>query len=75
MIQHGEQEQLVELKSRRELQSGNSGESKTASERADDQKCGHTDLPSHLPDTVDELDEDRRALGVGVVLITVTHPL
>lgn len=38
-------------------------------------KCVHTDLPSHLPDAVDELDEERRALGVGVVLITVTHPL
>lgn len=75
MIQHGEQEQLVELKSRGELQSGNGGESKMASKHADDQKRVHTDLPSHLPDAVDELDEERRALGVGVVLIAVTHPL
>lgn len=73
MVQHGEQEQLVVLKSRGELQSGNGGESKAASKR--DLKCVHTDLPSHLPDAVDELDEERRALGVGVVLITVAHPL
>lgn len=34
-----------------------------------------TDLSSHLPDTVDELDEEGRALRVSVVLVTVTHAL
>lgn len=34
-----------------------------------------TDLSSHLPNAVDELDEERRALRVGVVLIAITHPL
>lgn len=32
-------------------------------------------LSGHLPHAVDELDEERRALRVGVVLITVTHTL
>lgn len=34
-----------------------------------------TDLSSHLPDTVNELDKERRALWVSMVLITMTHAL
>jgi len=32
-------------------------------------------LSGHLPDAVDELDEERRALRVGVVLVSVTDAL
>lgn len=34
-----------------------------------------SDLSSHLPNTVYELNEERRALRVGVVLVTVTNTL
>lgn len=34
-----------------------------------------TDLASHLPNTINELDEERRALWVSMVFITVTHTL
>lgn len=32
-------------------------------------------LTCQLPDAVDELDENRRAVCIGVVFITMTYPL
>lgn len=75
VLQHGDQEQLVELKCRRELESVDRGERQPELWRFFFRMCGCTHLSRHLPDAVDELDEERRALKVGVVLIAVTDAL
>lgn len=88
MVQHRDEEQLVELKGRRELRRGGRSDSEMRVAKwlqpTIRQSQRHTlrphwaietDLSSHLPDAVDELDEEGRALGVGVVLVTVTHAL
>lgn len=73
VLQHGDQEQLVELKRRRELELGDrSGGWRS---RLGPLCAAAAHLSRHLPDAVNELDEERRALRVGVVLIAVTHPL
>lgn len=36
---------------------------------------GIGELASHLPDTVDELEENRGAIRIGMPVISVTYPL
>lgn len=45
--------------------------------QVDQSNCGvfWTNLSCHLPDTVNKLQEDRRAICICVILITMTHSL